>query len=123
MLSTLKKSSKCFATEWEMCLPHLKAGVRIDAKINFSNPVCCSILTELLSLLQCHVLVRGKQKVPFGYGYLSVVLWGKTCVSILPEYLCEQDDRALIATFHKFCVTWCCRAVAGILQATPVAGL
>lgn len=64
-----KKSSKCFTTECEMCLPHLRAGVRIDDKINFAHPMCSSVLAELLSLLPCHVLVMGKKK-SFGYGYL-----------------------------------------------------
>lgn len=65
-----KKSSKCFAAEWEMCLPHLKDGVGIDDKTNFPNPTCSSVLAELLDLLPCHVLVMGNQKFPFGYAYL-----------------------------------------------------
>lgn len=78
-----KKSSKCFAAEWEMCLPHLKAWVGIDDKINFPSPVCSSVLPELLDLLPRHVFIVGNQRFPFGYRYLSTVLWGKTCVSLL----------------------------------------
>lgn len=61
---------------------------------------------------------------------LSVVLWGKTCVSPqsilrLLEYLCGQDDKEVVTCFHKLGITWCSKvgAVAGFLQSTPVAGL
>lgn len=76
-----KKSSKCFATEWEMCLPHLKSGVRIDDEINFANPTCSSVPSELLHLLPCHVLVRGIQKDM------------DTCVvcSVVGQDLCESS--------------------------------
>lgn len=50
---------------------------------------------------------------------LSIMLWDKTYVSILrlPEYLCEQDDKEMVSSFHELCVTWCCKvgAVVGFL--------
>lgn len=112
-----------------MCLPHLKAGVRIDDKINFANPMCSSGLTELLHLFAMSCVGQGKTKVSIWIWILvlSIVLWGKICMSILrlPEYLCEQDDKEVVTTPHKLCITWCSkvRAVAGFLQVTPVAGL
>lgn len=118
-----KKSLKCFATEWEMCLPHLKAGVRIDDKINFDNPY------ELLSNSpRCsffsHAMCRSGENKSFHLDMdtcaVSNVVGQDLCE--YPEAawnLCEQDDKEVVTTFYELCTALvlqgqsCCRIFVG----------